>query len=44
LRVRILIAEQPSNKKIVAEEMWLWSYEGEVNQKNFLMKEEALNI
>ena len=44
LRVRNVIAEQPSNKQIVAEEMWLWGYEGEVNQKNFLTKEAALNI
>lgn len=44
LRVRNVIAEQPSNKQIVAEEMWLWGYEGEVNQKNFLTKEVALNI
>jgi superfamily II DNA or RNA helicase len=44
LRVRNVIAEQPSNKQIVAEEMWLWGYEGEVNQKNFLSKEAALNL
>ena len=44
LRVRNVIAEQPSNKQIVAEEMWLWGYEGEVNQNNFLTKEVALNI
>jgi hypothetical protein len=44
LRVRNVIAEQPSNKQIVAEEMWLWGYEGEVNQKSFLAKEAALNI
>lgn len=44
LRVRNVIAEQPSNKQIVAEEMWLWGYKGEVNQKNFLTKEVALNI
>ena len=39
LRVRNVIAEQPNNKEIVAEEMWLWGYEGEVNQKQFLDKE-----
>lgn len=44
LRVRNVIAEQPSNKQIVAEEMWLWGYEGEVNQKQFLNKETALNL
>ncbi len=44
LRVRNVIAEQPSNKQIVAEEMWLWGYRGEVNQKQFLNKETALNL
>lgn len=44
LRVRNVIAEQPSNKQIVAEEMWLWGYEGEVNQKQFINKEIALNL
>jgi superfamily II DNA or RNA helicase len=44
LRVRNVIAEQPSNKQIVAEEMWLWGYEGEVNQKQFLDKETALTL
>jgi len=44
LRVRNVIAEQPSNKQIVAEEMWLWGYSGEVNQKKFLDKKTALNL
>lgn len=44
LRVRNVIAEQPSNKQIVAEEMWLWGYEGEVNQKQFIDKETAINL
>lgn len=44
LRVRNVIAEQPSNKQIVAEEMWLWGYEGEVSQKQFLDKETALTL
>jgi len=44
LRVRNVIAEQPSNKQIVAEEMWLWGYEGEVNQKQFIDKETAMNL
>lgn len=44
LRVRNVIAEQPSNKQIVAEEMWLWGYKGEVSQKQFLDKETALNL
>lgn len=44
LRVRNVIAEQPSNKQIVAEEMWLWGYEGDVSQKQFLDKETALKL
>lgn len=44
LRVRNVIAEQPSNKQIVAEEMWLWGYEGEINQNLFLEKEKALSL
>lgn len=44
LRVRNVIAEQPSNKQIVAEEMWLWGYEGEVLQKQFIDKEAAMNL
>ncbi len=43
-RVRNVIAEQPTNKQIVAEEMWLWGYEGEVSQKQFLDKESALKL
>lgn len=44
LRVRNVIAEQPNNKQIVAEEMWLWGYEGQVNQKQFIDKETAINL
>ena len=44
LRVRNVIAEQPSNKHIVAEEMWLWGYEGEVSQKQFIDKVTAENL
>ena len=44
LRVRNVIAEQPNNKQIVAEEMWLWGYTGEVNQKQFIDKEIAMNL
>ena len=44
LRVRNVIAEQPSNKQIVAEEMWLWGYEGEVNQKKLLTSKAALSL
>ncbi len=44
LRVRNVIAEQPSNKEIVAEEMWLWGYQGDINQKQFIDKENALSL
>jgi ATP-dependent Lon protease len=44
LRVRNVIAEQPNNKQIVAEEMWLWGYEGELNQKQFISKETAIKL
>lgn len=44
LRVRNVIAEQPLNKEVVAEEMWLWGYEGNVEQQHFISKEAALNL
>ncbi len=44
LRVRNVIAEQPSNKEIVAEEMWLWGYEGNLKQKQIIGKESAMDL
>lgn len=44
LRVRNVIAEQPNNNEIVAEEMWLWGYEGELNQKKFIDKDLAISL
>lgn len=44
LRVRNVIAEQPADRQIVAEEMWLWGYEGDISQHHFLNKEEALRL
>lgn len=44
LRVRNVIAEQPSNKEIVAEEMWLWGYEGDINRKKFIDKVAAMDL
>ena len=44
LRVRNVIAEQPLNKEIVAEEMWLWGYTGEVGNKHYIDKEKALAL
>lgn len=44
LRVRNVIAEQPSNKQIVAEEIWLWGYQGEVSQKQFIDKDTAMKL
>ena len=43
-RVRNVIAEQRSNKEIVAEEMWLWGYEGGMSDNKFIGKEDALNL
>ena len=43
-RVRNVIAEQPANKEIVAEEMWLWGYRGELSQQQFIDKDAALNL
>jgi hypothetical protein len=44
LRVRNVIAEQPTAKEIVAEEMWLWGYRGDVASKDFIQKEEAMKL
>lgn len=44
LRVRNVIAEQPLNKEIVAEEMWLWGYTGDVGNKQYIDKEKALAL
>ena len=43
-RVRNVIAEQRSNKEIVAEEMWLWGYEGGMSDNKFIGKEDALDL
>ncbi len=43
-RVRNVIAEQRSNKEIVAEEMWLWGYTGGLSDNQFIGKEKALNL
>ncbi len=44
LRVRNVIAEQPSNREIVAEEMWLWGYRGELADRRFIEKQEAMDL
>ena len=41
LRVRNIISEKAGSKQIVAEEMILWGYKGNLNQKSFLTQEEA---
>jgi superfamily II DNA or RNA helicase len=43
-RVRSVIAEQPANRSIVAEEMWIWGYRGEVGSGQFLREEEAFSL
>lgn len=40
-RVRNVIAEQPANREIVAEEMWLWGYRGMRQDGHWLTPEEA---
>lgn len=44
LRVRNVIAEQPMNKEIVAEEMWLWGYTGDVANKQHINKVRAIEL
>ena len=43
-RVRNVIAEQRTNREIVAEEMWLWGYTGDLSERKFIGKNEALNL
>jgi superfamily II DNA or RNA helicase len=43
-RVRNVIAEQSYNKEIVAEEMWLWGYYGNISEKREIDHEEALKL
>lgn len=40
-RVRNVIAELPQNKEIVAEEMWMWGYKGDLKENKYLEHEEA---
>ena len=44
LRVRNVIAALPSNRQIVAEEMWVWGYKGDIDDESFLSKEEAMTL
>src|SRR5690606_36740072 len=44
LRVRNVIAEQPSGREIVTEEMWLWGYRGEVSTKDWLSHDDAKRL
>ncbi len=44
LRVRNVIAEQPLNKQIVTEEMWLWGYQGSLKEQRYIPKEDALKL
>jgi len=41
LRVRNIIGEKAGTKQIVAEEMILWGYKGNLNEKLFLSQDEA---
>jgi hypothetical protein len=44
LRVRNVIAEEKNKNEIVAEEMWLWGYHGNVSSRDFIPKSEAMNL
>ncbi|MCS6928412.1 MAG: DEAD/DEAH box helicase [Saprospiraceae bacterium] len=43
-RVRNVIAEKSGSKQIVAEEMWLWGYEGDLSQQQFINYETAKSL
>lgn len=43
-RVRNVIAEQPANRQIVAEELWLWGYRGSLESGDFLDYETAQEL
>lgn len=40
-RVRNVIAELPQNKEIVAEEMWMWGYKGDLSENKYLEHDDA---
>jgi hypothetical protein len=44
LRVRNVIAEEKNRNELVAEEMWLWGYRGEVSSRDFISRQEAMNL
>ncbi len=44
LRVRNVIQEEKTKKEIVAEEMWLWGYRGDIDKVDFISKEEAMKL
>lgn len=43
-RVRNVVAEQPANRQIVAEELWLWGYRGMLESGDFLDYETAQEL
>jgi superfamily II DNA or RNA helicase len=43
-RVRNVIAEQPSDREVVAEEMWLWGYAGDINKNKSLEHADAKKL
>lgn len=40
-RVRNVIAELPQNKEIVAEEMWMWGYKGDLSENKYIEHDDA---
>ncbi len=43
-RVRNVIAEENNRNEIVAEEMWLWGFRGNISAGDFLTKEEEIGL
>jgi superfamily II DNA or RNA helicase len=43
-RVRNVIAEQPVHREIVAEEMWLWGYKGELSRNSTIEHAQAKQL
>lgn len=44
LRVRNVIAEEKRKNEIVAEEMWLWGYNGNIASREFISKQTAMDM
>lgn len=43
-RVRNVVEEQRTKRQIVAEEMWLWGYKGNLKEENYIDNETAMEM